>query len=362
MIRLLIVDDSALMRKLLAGLFAAEGGFEVRLARNGEEALDLARAERPDVVTLDVQMPGMDGLACLDRLMIEAPCPVVMVSSVTRKGAEATLEALRLGAIDVVAKPTGAVSLEMDRLGPVIVAQVRAAAGAKLRRSLRLTEVVRHKVGRPERSGSHATPAPRPLRPATGRVAATAGLVLIGTSTGGPPALEAVLTQLPADFPLPVMVAQHMPATFTGAMARRLDNLCAIEVVEVDEPMPLVAGRAYVGRGDADLLVSRRSGGLVALPAPASSKYLWHPSVDRMVESALKAVPAEQLLAVLMTGMGRDGAEAMTRLRQLGGRTIAEAESTAVVWGMPGELVRSGGAEAVVPLDEIAPTLLQMVT
>ena len=116
------------------------------------------------------------------------------------------------------------------------------------------------------------------------------------------------------------------------------------------------------GMCNADLLVSRRSGGLVALPAPASSKYLWHPSVDRMVDSALEAVPAEQLLAVLMTGMGRDGAEAMTRLRQLGGRTIAEAEATAVVWGMPGELVRAGGAEVVVPLDEIAPTLLQMVT
>lgn len=360
MIKLLIVDDSALMRRLLAGLFAAEGDFEVRLARDGEEALELARAERPDVVTLDVQMPRMDGLACLDRLMIEAPCPVVMVSSVTERGAEVTLEALRLGAVEVVTKPTGAVSLEMDRLGPLIVAKVRAAAGAKLRRSLRLTEVVRHRVGRQAVSPPRASRSLRVIR--SEPAAAVDRLVLIGTSTGGPPALETVLSQLPADFPCPVLVAQHMPATFTGAMARRLDALCAIEVVEVGEPTPLVPGRAYIGRGDADLLVARRSVGLVALPAPASDKYLWHPSVDRMVDSALELLPAEQLMGVLMTGMGRDGAEAMTRLRQRGGRTIAESDATAVVWGMPGELVRSGGAEAVMPLDEIAPLLLRMVT
>ncbi|TNC46230.1 chemotaxis-specific protein-glutamate methyltransferase CheB [Rubellimicrobium rubrum] len=360
MIKLLIVDDSALMRRLLAGLFAAEGDFEVRLARDGEEGLDMARAERPDVMTLDVQMPRMDGLACLDRLMIEAPCPVVMVSAITEKGAEATLEALRLGAVDVVTKPTGAVSLEMDRLGPLIVAKVRAAAGAKLRRSLRLTEVVRHRVGREALSLQRSSRSLLAIRPEP--AAAVGRMVLIGTSTGGPPALETVLSQFPADFPCPVLVVQHMPATFTGAMARRLDALCAIEVVEVDAPMPIVPGRAYIGRGDADLLLARRSGGLVALPAPASEKYLWHPSVDRMVDSVLELLPAEQLLGVLMTGMGRDGAEAMTRLRQRGGRTIAESEATAVVWGMPGELVRSGGAEAVVPLDEIAPLILRMVT
>jgi two-component system chemotaxis response regulator CheB len=352
-IRLLIADDSALMRKLLAGVFAAEGDFEVTLARDGEEALDLARRLRPDVATLDVQMPRMDGLSCLDRLMIEAPCPVVMVSALTDRGADATLEAMRLGAVDFVPKPAGAVSLAIDRFGPLLVAKVRAAAKAKLRRSLRLTERVRHRTG-----GLGEAVA----EPSGGRLGGgAAGLVLIGTSTGGPPALETVLTRLPAGFPWPVLVAQHMPATFTRAMARRLDGLCGLEVVEAGEPTPLRPGRVHIARGDADVLVASRPGGPVALPAPSSARHLWHPSVDRMVESAMEHLPPERLLGVLMTGMGNDGASAMTRLRARGGRTIAEAESTAVVWGMPGELVRAGGAEVVAPVDEIASAMLAMV-
>jgi two-component system chemotaxis response regulator CheB len=356
-IKLLIVDDSALMRKLFSGLFAAEGGFEAHVARDGEEALALARTLQPDVVTLDVQMPRMDGLACLDRLMIEAPCPVVMVSAVTERGAQATLEAMRLGAVDFVAKPGGALSLQMDSFGPLLVGKVRAAAGAKIRRSLRLTEVVRHRVGGTVKAAGSV----RPFQPVPERRGVTRGLVLIGTSTGGPPALETVLTQLPADLSWPVLVAQHMPATFTGALARRLNGLCALEVMELSEPTPLLPGYAYIARGDADVLVSTRGGELVALAAPASAKYLWHPSVDRMVDSAMDHLPSDRLLGILMTGMGRDGAESMTRLRSLGGRTIAEAEATAVVWGMPGELVRSGGAEVVAPLDEIASAALRMV-
>ena len=355
MIRLLIADDSALMRKLLAGVFAAEGDFEVTLARDGEEALEQALRIRPDVVTLDVQMPRMDGLSCLDRLMIEAPCPVVMVSALTARGADTTLEAMRLGAVDFVPKPSGAVSLAIDRFGPLLVAKVRAAAKGKLRRSLRLTERVRHRTGGLTET---ATPAADRAGASSG---GPAGLVLIGTSTGGPPALETVLTQLPAGFPWPVLVAQHMPATFTSAMARRLNGLCALEVLEVGEPMPLRPGRVHIARGDADVLVSSRAGGPVALPAPASSRHLWHPSVDRMVESAMEHLPPERLLGVLMTGMGNDGAETMTRLHVRGGRTIAEAESTAVVWGMPGELVRAGGADLVAPVDEIASAMLAMV-
>ncbi|WP_210528131.1 chemotaxis-specific protein-glutamate methyltransferase CheB [Rubellimicrobium arenae] len=354
MIRLLIVDDSALMRKLLTGLFTGQSGFEVHTARDGEEALALARSLRPDVVTLDVNMPRMDGLACLDRLMVEAPCPVVMVSALTARGADVTLEAMRLGAVDFVTKPGGAVSLEMDQFGPLIVAKVRAAAGARPRRSLRLSEVVRHRVG----AGS---PVARSTRLQEGWGPVAEGLVLVGTSTGGPPALENLLTRLPAGFAWPLLVAQHMPATFTGALARRLNGLCEIEVVEVDRPMPLRPGRAYIGRGDADLLVARRGSELAAVVAPASDRYLWHPSVDRLVESAMEHMPPRRLIGVLMTGMGRDGAEAMTRLRGQGGRTIAESEATAVIWGMPGELVRAGGADIVAPLDEIPLNLCRMV-
>ena len=188
------------------------------------------------------------------------------------------------------------------------------------------------------------------------------GLVLIGTSTGGPAALDIVLPQLPPDFPWPVLVAQHMPASFTGAFARRLDRECHLNVVEVDQPMPLQPGTVYIGRGDADVMVAPRAAGMIAMPVPAQAHYPWHPSVERMVASALEHFDATQMIGVLMTGMGNDGAEAMTRLRQGGGRTIAEAESTAVVWGMPGELVKNGGAELVRPLEDIAATIVDMVS
>ena len=178
----------------------------------------------------------------------------------------------------------------------------------------------------------------------------------MGTSTGGPPALEALLAPLPADFPWPIVVAQHMPATFTGPLARRLDGLCALTVSEVTQPTPLKAGHVYIGRGDADVIISRRAAGLVAMPAPPQA-YPWHPSTERLVRSAMELIPPGQLIGVLMTGMGNDGSKAMADLHGLGGKTIAEAEETAVVWGMPGELVKAGGADWIEPLPRIASRL-----
>jgi two-component system, chemotaxis family, protein-glutamate methylesterase/glutaminase len=357
-IKLLIADDSPLMRKLLEGIFQAEGDFSIRLARNGAEALELVRSFDPQVVTLDVQMPALDGLACLGRIMLEAPRPVVMISSLTEEGAEVTLQAIELGAVDFVAKPTGAVSLEIDRLRPALVEKVRAAATARIRQTLRLTERIRHQF-----HGAGALPMPtrgQNRSPGKRKSDASNGLVLLGTSTGGPAALDIVLPQLPPGFPWPVLVAQHMPACFTGPFAKRLDRRCALRVVEVDRPMPLVAGMIYIGRGEADLTVAPRPAGMIAMPAPAQRDYPWHPSVERMVGSALEHYEPTQLIGVLMTGMGRDGADAMTRLREQGGRTIAEAESTAVVWGMPGELVKNGGAQFVRPVEDIAATIVDL--
>lgn len=367
MIRLLVVDDSALMRKLLGGVFAQEADFEVAFARDGEQALAEHARFRPDVITLDVNMPGLDGLACLDRIMLDRPTPVVMLSSLTADGAEVTLDALERGAVDFVAKPGGAVSLEMDRLGPLIVQRVRAAALARLRPTLRLAERIRARsatsargaVTRALRPTSLPSPEPTPATsPMSGRVE---GIVLVGTSTGGPPALDALLSRLPADFPWPVVIAQHMPGSFTGPLSRRLDGLCALKVQEASRPMPLAPGNVYVGKGDADVTLARRPSGLVVQPVPAHADYPWHPSADRLVASALELVEPSRLIGILMTGMGRDGAVTMSELRAKGGRTIAESEETAVVWGMPGELVRAGGATAVVPLDGIADALLDMV-
>lgn len=362
MTKLLVVDDSPLMRRLLGQLFEATGDFEVAFARDGTEAIEAVRTFDPDVVTLDVHMPGLDGLACLDRIMLEYPRPVVMVSAFTDDSARETLDALHLGAVDFVAKPSGAVSLEMEMLGPRIVEKVRAAAKARVPRTLRLAERVRLRnravervAQRPRKSASR----PRPPRP-SGPNAAPA-LVLIGASTGGPAALDVLLSGLPADFPAPIAIAQHMPATFTAQLAARLNRLCPLEVTEVRGPTAMQAGCVYVGRGDADLIVTRRGANLVAIPVPASPDYRWHPSVDRLVESAMEHVRADALIAVLMTGMGDDGARTIARLNMLGGRTIAEDEASSVVWGMPGELVRLGGAEAVLRLDEIAPWLLDIV-
>ena len=358
MIRLLIVDDSALARRFLSRIFEAEADFEIAAARDGVEALEKIADFKPDVVTLDVEMPNMDGLACLDRIMVEHPCPVVMVSALTERGADATLRALEMGAIDFIAKPEGTISLHADELAPVIVERVRMAAAVRIRRSRRLAERVRFRA-----AGTTAAPARAMRRAAPGHAAARMsadGMVLVGASTGGPPAIEALVSRLPANFGWPVLVAQHMPESFTGSFSRRLDGLCDLAVVEVIKPMPVEAGSIYVGKGDADLIVGRRSGRLVVMAAPADPARRWHPSVDRMVLSAMEHVPAEQLIGILMTGMGNDGASAMTELRSRGGRTIAEAEESAVVWGMPGELVRAGGADEVVPLSRIAQHLLEL--
>jgi two-component system, chemotaxis family, protein-glutamate methylesterase/glutaminase len=353
-IKILVVDDSALVRKLIGQAFATQTDFEVQFARNGREALAAIAASRPDVVTLDVHMPEMDGLTCLDRIMIETPCPVVMVSSMTAAGADATLEALRLGAVDFVAKPTGAVSLRFDDLARPLIEKVRAAAGARLKTSLRLRERVRFRM-------REATGTPASVRKAK-QVLKGEGLVLVGTSTGGPPALEALLAGLPASFPWPIVIAQHMPATFTGPLARRLDGISRLSVQEVRDPTVLIPGNVYIGRGDADVIVSRRGVGLVAMAAPVQTDYPWHPSTDRLVRSALNHMAPSQLIGILMTGLGNDGAEAMALIHAGGGRTIAEAEETAVVWGMPGELVKANGASFVVPLNKIAAQLKKLVS
>ncbi len=177
------------------------------------------------------------------------------------------------------------------------------------------------------------------------------GLVLIGVSTGGPGAIETLLPRLPFNFPWPILIAQHMPGNFTGVLARRIDALCELEVIEVARPEPLCAGIVYIARGETDLVVGKRGNNLTAIPMPASSKYRWHPSVERLVSSALEHVEPARLLGVMLTGMGNDGAAVMTELRSRGGRTIAESEETAVIWGMPGELVRRGGASVVLPLE-----------
>ncbi len=342
MIRVLVVDDSALMRRHLAQLLQQQPGYDVRTARNGVEALNLVEEFDPQVVTLDVNMPEMDGITCLARIMVASPRAVIMVSSITEQGAETTLQALSLGAFDYVQKPGGTISLSLDQIAAQLVAKVRVAASARVRG---LGGVVAPK--RP------APPPPRAVRMAADG-AMEPGLVMLGVSTGGPAVLEKILPALPADLPWPVLVAQHMPASFTGVFARRLDALSALTVQELRTATPLQPGNVYIARGDADMVVARRGGVLTGLSVPASEEHSWHPSVTRMVESAADLLPPERLIGVQLTGMGDDGAAAMARCHQRGMRTIAQDATTSAVFGMPNELICRTGASLVLASDAIA--------
>ena len=346
----LVVDDSALMRRALKEILAESGEFEVYTARNGVDALEQLTRVTPDVVTLDINMPEMDGLTCLAKIMEERPTPVVMVSSLTEHNALVTLEALELGAVDYVPKPGGTVSLNIEDVADELVRKVRAASTVRLQRAGGLQRRLR---AQNQRTG--ATVRPQPTRP--GEV----DLVLIGSSTGGPALLSDLLPQLPSTLGAPVVIAQHIPASFTAALARRLDELCALRVHEVDRIMTLRRGNIYIGRGNADVVVARRSDGLIVKTVPAAAEYRWHPSVSRMVASALRYCDPRRLVCAQLTGMGDDGAAEMAAVREGGGRTIAESEETAVVWGMPGELARRGGATEVLPADQIAGRLADWV-
>jgi two-component system chemotaxis response regulator CheB len=347
--KVLIVDDSALMRKTLREMFDARAGFETQTARNGIDALAQIERFNPDVVTLDVNMPEMDGLTCLSQIMARFPRPVVMVSSLTRKGAQATIEALALGAVDFIEKPGGTVSLDIETIGDQILSKVLAATKARPRMARAIASATRQRV---ETTGR--------LRPAS-HLRSVEGAVLIGVSTGGPRTLEDVLPALPESFPWPVVVAQHMPPAFTGSFAARLDGLCPLKVQEVSAATPLARGNIYIGRGGGDLVVERIMGRPVVNWVPEGAEYRWHPSVDRLVETAMRILEPRALIGVQLTGMGDDGARAMAALLKAGGRTIAEDSSTAIVFGMPNELIRLGGAGKVLPCDRVAQQLVSWV-
>ena len=353
----LVVDDSALMRKVLKRILVDAGGFEVFTARNGLDALEQVQRIQPDVVTMDINMPGMDGLSCLTRIMHDDPRPVVIVSSLSEHGALVTLEALELGAVDYVPKPGGTVSLNMDQVAAEVVAKVRGAIGAKVGRAGGLAARMRadrHRVGDAEAS-QHRRRSPSQV------TSTPVDVVLIGSSTGGPALLSMLLSALPGSLSAPVVVAQHIPASFTASLANRLDEACALGVHEVTRAQRLEPGHVYIGRGDADVVLARQGDELIVKSVPSSPNYSWHPSVNRLVASARQVVDPRRVVGTLLTGMGDDGAAELAGLHADGGRTIAEAEETAVIWGMPGELVRRGGATRILPNYRIADQIVDWV-
>ncbi|RMF57595.1 MAG: chemotaxis response regulator protein-glutamate methylesterase [Bacteroidetes bacterium] len=344
MIRVLVVDDSAFMRKALSMMLEEDDQIQVvDTARDGLEAIEKVRALRPDVVTLDVEMPRMDGLTALKQIMKEAPCPVIMISSLTREGAQATLEALDAGAVDFIPKQLSFVSLEIAQIKADLIAKVKAVAGTRRRRP----------VPAPPR-------APQPSDAVPALLFRRARLLAIGISTGGPAALQRVIPLLPANLPVPVVVVQHMPPHFTRSLAQRLDQMSPLEVVEAEEGMDVHPGRVIIAAGGRHLTFREQGSRLVAA-TPETPATLHRPSVDVMFTSAAE-VCRGRVLAVVMTGMGHDGLEGARRIRALGGQVVAQDEASCVVYGMPRAIVEAGLAHAVVPLDGLAPLLTRALT
>ena len=343
-LKVLVVDDSALMRRYISEIIQDRLDAQVNTARDGEDALQKIKQWRPDVVTLDINMPVMDGLTCLSHIMASDPHPVVMISSLTERDALATFEALHMGAVDFVCKPGGTVSVNIKSIADELVRKVKAAGRVRGRR---MKEAVQAQA--PTRAPSAS--------PRQNLGDESTKLILIGLSTGGPSTLEQILPVLPSSVRAPIVVAQHMPASFTGVFANRLDGICKHRVVELDRRSKLEPGCVYIAQGDHDVEVCKLGVGLTAQSIPASSDYIWHPSVDRMVESALNVVDASKMIGVLLTGMGNDGAVSMAKIKKQGGRTIAESEDSAVIFGMPKELIALEGASIVLPKGKIASQL-----
>ncbi len=323
--KVLVVDDSPLTRGLLRNILTA-GGHDVETADNGLAALQMLERFPADVVTLDIEMPVMDGLTCLRELMTTNPRPVVVVTALSGCGEQAAMAALEMGAVDVMDKP------RRNEGG------LRGVSDAVLRR-VEAAAIVRNARIHPLPEPSH-----RPVA-----LGAAPKLVLVGASTGAPPVVADLLTHLPADFPAPVLVALHMASEFTGRFVKRIAGLSqGLRIVELVDEAPLEPGTAYVANGGNDVVVVRdEAQRLVARSVPVDETILWHPAVGRLVASAMSVLPAKNLVGVMLTGMGDDGAEEMARLRVHGGVTIAESEATAVVYGMPRALVERGGASVV---------------
>jgi len=359
--KVLVIDDSALMRKHLRQILEG-AGYEVDIARNGEEGLDKIASFQPAVVTLDINMPVMDGITCLSLIMQQSPLPVLMVSSLTEKGALATFEALELGAVDYVSKPGGTVSLNIQDVSDELLVKVRAASRARIGKSNGLRERLRKQREQSKSVKkeicSSSVKSSAMLRKSK---SVKTELIVIGVSTGGPSTVEEIITALPYDFPIPILIAQHMPGRFTRVFSERLNKCSALTVSELGSSTALNPSEVIIAHGDADVKLIKRGNKLMARRIPISNDYLWHPSVERMAISVKETCDPKSIICVQLTGMGNDGAKTMAELHTLGSRTIAESEETAVVYGMPRELVEMGGADFVLPSNKIAAKMLEWV-
>ncbi|MBV8617572.1 MAG: chemotaxis response regulator protein-glutamate methylesterase [Curvibacter sp.] len=350
-IRVVVVDDSALVRSLLSEIINRQRDMEcVGTANDPLIAREMIRELNPDVITLDVEMPRMDGIDFLGRLMRLRPMPVLMISTLTEKGAEVTLRALELGAIDFVAKPRVGLANGINELANQIVDKIRVAAVAHVRRAHKEPLAAEH---------AHAPGAPAPARPPAptliGRLS-TEKLICIGASTGGTEAIKEILVRMPADSP-GIVITQHMPPGFTTSFAARLNGLCQITVKEAVNGERILPGHAYIAPGGKQFSLARSGANYVAVVDDGEPVNRHKPSVEVLFKSAA-AVVGRNAYGVMLTGMGNDGAKAMREMKDAGSYNYVQDEASCIVFGMPREAIAHGAADEVLPLDKIAPALL----
>jgi two-component system chemotaxis response regulator CheB len=351
-IKVLVVDDSAVMRKLLTEILATDPGIEVvGAAPDPYVARDKIKLLNPDVLTLDVEMPRMDGIAFLRNLMRLRPMPVVMCSSMTQGGAAVTLDALSLGAVDFVSKPSIDAAIGLGDLAQEIIAKVKVAATARLQPR---PDPPRLNVPERHDAGVILARAPAPTRMRT-----TDQIIAIGASTGGTEAILEVLQRLPADAP-GVVIAQHIPKAFSGPFAKRMNASCDLIVCEAADEQPILPGHVYIAPGDQHLLVVRDGAHYRCRLSDGPLVNRHRPAVDVLFRSVAQNV-AQNAVGVMLTGMGRDGAEGMLEMREAGAVNFVQDEATSVVWGMAGAAWELGAAAAMVPLEDIAATVIDAV-
>ncbi len=345
-IKVVVVDDSAVIRKLVTEILDSDPEIEVvGSAANAFIARDKIKALNPDVITLDVEMPKMDGITFLKNLMRLRPMPVVMLSTLTQKGADITLEALSVGALDFVFKPTGS-GEGLDKCAAELIEKVKTASKANVKHR------VKSDLSFSKGSGLNA-------KFSADRIRADLRLIALGASTGGTEAIREVLFRLPEYAP-PIVIAQHIPKEFSGPFAKRMDSISAMEVKEAEDGDLIKPGHVYIAPGSHHLTIERYGPSRMRCRLDLNEPVNRHrPSVDVLFDSVAKEIGSDTL-CVLLTGMGKDGAMGMKRMQQVGSQTIAQDETSSVVWGMPGEAVKLGAADYVCPLDKVAEQIMKL--
>jgi len=346
MIRVLVVDDSILIRKILTDILESDQEIKViDTAKNGKEALEKIDSLKPDLVTLDIEMPIMDGLTTLNHIVSKHKIPVIMISSLTSEGAELTLKALDSGAVDFLPKPTNVFSLKQEDIRNQIVEKVKVAVKAKFDTIEPINKVKKHRTSIQKKIDIEEN---------------FSNIITIGTSTGGPRALQALIPQLPADIDASIVIVQHMPPKFTKSLADRLNSISNIKVKEAEEGDILLRGHAYIAPGDYHLRVVKEGNKLVVRLDQEPEVLGLRPTVDKMMDSVAK-IEGFNKIGVILTGMGSDGKKGIKRIKESGGFTIAQDEMTSVVFGMPKAAISTNCIDIVLPIEKIGDKILSKV-